>query len=250
MLPMTTILILFLLSFHNLCQLSFTTGDSYFNDYQDVIYDLRCQSDPLRVTKHVRAFGLACCASTERYAALIMSDGRILIWSLMTVEHHPTTTSNSLSHVVLTPLYSPGFSHCDDFEIVPPAAASATNKAMIKTSLADMICQPELKGEVGVHQQGRGVLFKFVLTGFMSGIAAVPTVIRMCPPLTTKNLQKHKPLVAIGGYTCTLLIQLCAVTSGCIAVIGLLYLCMPTGHLLLLLAIPNICAAFTAHTLS
>ncbi|XP_072042557.1 WD repeat-containing protein 11-like isoform X2 [Amphiura filiformis] len=177
-------------------------GDFYWNDPQDVIYDLRCQSDPLRVTKHVRAFGLACCASTERYAALIMSDGRILIWTLMTVEHHSTTVSNSLSHVVLTPLYSPGFSHnYDDFEIVPPPSSGLSNqvqKPTMKTSLADMICQPELKGEVGVQKPDRGILFKFVLTGFTSGIAATPTVIRVCPPLTTKNLHIHKPLVGIG----------------------------------------------------
>ena len=164
---------------------------------------MRCQSDPLRVTKHVRAFGLAACASTERFAALIMSDGRVLIWTLMTVEHHATSTANSLSHIVLTPLYSPGFSHnYDDFEIVPPPSAGLSNqvqKPKMKASLADMICQPELKGEVGVQKPERGILFKFVLTGLTSGIAATPTVIRMCPPLTTKNLHIHKPLCAIGN---------------------------------------------------
>lgn len=61
-----------------------------------------------------------------------------------------------------------------------------------KTVLSDMI---------GHHSTpiGHGHL-KFVMTGLLSGIAPAVTVIRMCPPMTTKNYHVYKPLLAIGQY--------------------------------------------------
>ncbi len=40
---------------------------------------------------------------------------------------------------------------------------------------------------------------KLVLTGLWSGImGGVPTAVRMCPPLTTKNWAYYTPLLAVG----------------------------------------------------
>ena len=50
-------------------------------------YDLRCQSDSLRVTKHTRVFGVSCCPTSESKVSLIMSDGRLLIWHLTIVDY-------------------------------------------------------------------------------------------------------------------------------------------------------------------
>ena len=41
-------------------------------------------------------------------------------------------------------------------------------------------------------------MLKFVLTGLLSGVAQPPMVIRMCPPLTTKNWNVYQPLLAMG----------------------------------------------------
>lgn len=53
----------------------------------DVAYDLRCQSDPLRVTRHNRVSAAAMCPASEKSVALVMSDSRVIFWELKTSEH-------------------------------------------------------------------------------------------------------------------------------------------------------------------
>lgn len=45
---------------------------------------------------------------------------------------------------------------------------------------------------------GHGVVLKFLMTGLLNGMACPITVIRMCPPLTTKNWNLYEPLLAVG----------------------------------------------------
>jgi hypothetical protein len=52
----------------------------------DVVYDLRAQSDPLRVTKNNRVYAMACCPISEKTVALVMSDSKVLFWDLKTVD--------------------------------------------------------------------------------------------------------------------------------------------------------------------
>lgn len=42
------------------------------------------------------------------------------------------------------------------------------------------------------------VQLKFLLTGLLSGLPLPPFAIRMCPPLTTKNINHYQPLLAVG----------------------------------------------------
>lgn len=49
---------------------------------QELVYDLRSQCDAIRVTKTVRPFSMVCCPVNENAAALIVSDGRVMIWEL------------------------------------------------------------------------------------------------------------------------------------------------------------------------
>nr|XP_051679645.1 WD repeat-containing protein 11 isoform X2 [Oryctolagus cuniculus] len=49
---------------------------------QELTYDLRSQCDAIRVTKTVRPFSMVCCPVNENAAALIVSDGRVMIWEL------------------------------------------------------------------------------------------------------------------------------------------------------------------------
>ncbi|XP_071485424.1 WD repeat-containing protein 11-like [Diadema antillarum] len=184
---------------------------------QDVTYDLRCQSDPLRVTKHMRTFGLSCSPVTECHTALVMSDGRILFWTLLTVDHAAASLGSNHSQLVLSPLHSPGQtfppSLNGDFEFLPPllSAAKPSLVPAPKTSIADLLCPPDAVTDGGI-KYGRSVLLKFVMTGLSSGIADVPSVIRMCPPLTTKNVHYYKPHIAIG--TSTGLVQVYNLTTG------------------------------------
>ncbi|GAA6104028.1 WD repeat-containing protein 11, partial [Tachysurus ichikawai] len=41
------------------------------------------------------------------------------------------------------------------------------------------------------------VQLKFLLTGLLSGLPLPPFSLRMCPPLTTKNIQHYQPLLAV-----------------------------------------------------
>ncbi|XP_041477434.1 WD repeat-containing protein 11-like [Lytechinus variegatus] len=192
------------------------SGGEMILEGQDMTYDLRCQSDPLRVTKHMRTFGLACSPVSESHSALMLSDGRILFWSLMTVDHDASSMGNNHSQLVLSPLHSPGQafppSLNGDFEFLPPLLASKpTQIPAPKTSIADFLCPPDVVID-GDFKHGRQVLLKFVMTGLSSGIADVPVVIRMCPPLTTKNVHYYKPLITIG--TSTGLVQVYNLTTG------------------------------------
>ncbi|XP_077991912.1 WD repeat-containing protein 11-like isoform X2 [Glandiceps talaboti] len=200
-----------------------TSLSSFGESIQDVVYDLRCQSDHLRVTKHVRPFGIYSCPCTERSVALIMNDGRVMIWSLKTTEYVPHTNNSHIPS--LTPLHSPGYSSSNgSFEFLPAVKDKDEVKpkmeVKMKTPVAVLypkMCLSDLIGQVQFHcgdqmQQGRGVVLKFVLVGLLNGVAAPPLVIRMCPPLTTKNYNVYQPLVALGNSAG--LIQVYNLSSG------------------------------------
>src|SRR5699024_4751026 len=42
------------------------------------------------------------------------------------------------------------------------------------------------------------IFYKILVTHFISGLNSLPTVVRMCPPLTLQNIKKHRPLLAVG----------------------------------------------------
>lgn len=44
------------------------------------------------------------------------------------------------------------------------------------------------------------VQLKFLLTGLLSGLPSPQFAIRMCPPLTTKNIKMYQPLLAVGEF--------------------------------------------------
>ena len=48
--------------------------------------------------------------------------------------------------------------------------------------------------------KGHGVTLKFLMTGLLNGITTPITVVRMCPPLTTKNWNIYEPMLAVGKY--------------------------------------------------
>uniref|UniRef100_A0A8C9DJU6 WD repeat domain 11 n=1 Tax=Prolemur simus TaxID=1328070 RepID=A0A8C9DJU6_PROSS len=62
----------------------FTTSNEEpdLDPVQELTYDLRSQCDAIRVTKTVRPFSMVCCPVNENSAALIVSDGRVMIWEL------------------------------------------------------------------------------------------------------------------------------------------------------------------------
>ncbi|XP_066549103.1 WD repeat-containing protein 11 [Amia ocellicauda] len=168
---------------------------------QELVYDLRSQCDAIRVTKTVRPFSMALCPSSENAAALFISDGRVMLWEL---KAHPARPSQHHSSGV-SPLFSPA-SFCG----IPLALHQ---KRIPDLSLDSMIGQSLISGDepprTPLQQE---VQLKFLLTGLLSGLPHPPFVIRMCPPLTTKNIGHYQPLLAVGTSNGSVLVY--NLTSG------------------------------------
>jgi len=157
----------------------------------DVVYENRCHSESLRITKHNRVFGTAVCPVTERRAALLTSDGRILFWEV--------NFTNGLQHKLLPPSLPPG---------LPKSVLSSTsnhglnlggsvtqNPVLTLSDLVGMVDEERMQGMV----ERPGSAVRLMLTGLLTGLMSAPTILRMCPPLTTKNFSVYRPLLAVGG---------------------------------------------------
>ncbi|MGH0156099.1 UNVERIFIED_CONTAM: hypothetical protein FKN15_030661, partial [Acipenser sinensis] len=168
---------------------------------QELAYDLRCQCDAMRVTKTVRPYRMVCSPVSENSAALIVSDGRVMMWEL---KAHATRPDIQYSSGV-SPLYSP-VSFCG----VP---LRLHQRRIPDLSLDSMIGQSVIAGEeppkAPLQQE---VQLKFLLTGLLSGLPLPPFVIRMSPPLTTKNINQYQPLLAVGTSNGSVLVY--HLTSG------------------------------------
>ncbi|XP_069468053.1 WD repeat-containing protein 11 [Ambystoma mexicanum] len=164
---------------------------------QELTYDLRSQCDAIRVTKTVRPFCLACCPVSENSVALFIGDGRVMIWELKSsILGRSTRTGNPNA----SPLYSP-VSFCG----IPIAASQ---NRLPDLSLDSMIAGQSM--QMGEEHLKAPVMpevhLKFLLTGLLSGLPLPNFAVRMCPPLTTKNLKQYQPLVAVGTSNGSVLI--------------------------------------------
>ncbi|XP_069045129.1 WD repeat-containing protein 11 isoform X2 [Lepisosteus oculatus] len=168
---------------------------------QELVYDLRSQCDAIRVTKTVRPYCIVCCPVNENSAGLIISDGRVMLWELKV--HAARSNVHHSSGVF--PLYSP-VSFCG----IP---LGLHQKKIPDLSLDSMIGQSLISGDEPPHAPlQQEVHLKFLLTGLLSGLPHPSFVIRMCPPLTTKNINHYQPLLAVGTSNGSVLVY--NLTSG------------------------------------
>ncbi|XP_033835522.1 WD repeat-containing protein 11 [Periophthalmus magnuspinnatus] len=168
---------------------------------QELVYDLRSQCDAIRVTKTVRPYRMVICPVNENNAALMVSDGRVMLWELKA--HSGKTTVNPSSG--LSPLYSP-VAFCG-------APLGPNQKRIQDLSLNSMIGQTLIAGETPPPSSNQHeVQLKFLLTGLLSGLPLPPFALRMCPPLTTKNISHYQPLLAVGTSNGSVLVY--NLTSG------------------------------------
>jgi len=152
----------------------------------DVVYENRCHSESLRITKHNRVFGTTVCPVTERRAALLTSDGRILFWEV--------NLTNGLMQKLQT------FPSC-----LPKSMQSSSNHGLnLDTvnqspllTLTDLVSMLDDNRQTNAERPGP--VMRLMLTGLLTGLLPAPAILRMCPPLTTKNFSVYRPLLAIGG---------------------------------------------------
>lgn len=173
----------------------FTEPDERSNDVNssvDIIYENKCQSDPLRLSKSSRLFGFMCCPSSERKVALLISDGRMIIWELKAKRLQGEASVLS-QEALKASLPCNTDSECLRYHVNP------------NLTLSDVIPPPLTSGNVIQNS----VHYKFVMVTLSSSVSSPPTCAVMCPPLTTKNWGSYKPLLAVGN------------TQGCIQVFNL-----------------------------
>uniref|UniRef100_A0AAY4ESR2 WD repeat-containing protein 11 n=1 Tax=Denticeps clupeoides TaxID=299321 RepID=A0AAY4ESR2_9TELE len=171
------------------------------DDVQELVYDLRSQCDAIRVTKTVRPYRIVICPVNENSAALVVSDGRVMLWELKS--HSIKTSANSSSG--LSPLYSP-VSFCG-------TPLGQNQKRIPDLSLNTMIGHSFISGAEPSRSSGQQeVQLKFLLTSLLSGLPLPPFALRMCPPLTTKNINHYQPLLAVGTSNGSILVY--NLTSG------------------------------------
>ncbi|TSN48459.1 WD repeat-containing protein 11 [Bagarius yarrelli] len=93
-------------------------------------------------------------------------------------------------------------------------AALVNQKRIPDLSLNTMIGPTLISGvDPPVSMVGQQeVQLKFLLTGLLSGLPLPPFSLRMCPPLTTKNIQHYQPLLAVGSSNGSVLVY--NLTSG------------------------------------
>lgn len=167
----------------------------------ELMYDLRSQCDAIRVTKTVRPYRMVICPVNENNAALMVSDGRAMLWELKA--HTGKTVVNPSSG--LSPLYTP-VSFCG-------SPLGPNQKRIQDLSLNSMIGQTLIAGEaLPLSSNQQEVQLKFLLTGLLSGLPLPPFALRMCPPLTTKNINHYQPLLATGTSNGSVLVY--NLTSG------------------------------------
>lgn len=165
----------------------------------EVTYDLHCQSDALRLTKHGKIIGMAICPISETKVALLVSDGRLLFFELL-ISHKkhvsccfPPYLSDTFEAQKISESLNENFSNKAD---LLPFSCKAVHPASV---LSDHI-SPALYSRHQMYKNVRDSMkFKLFITGVTSVLAAPPHVIRMCPPVTFRNWTMYQPLMAVGN---------------------------------------------------
>ncbi|GFY16613.1 WD repeat-containing protein 11 [Trichonephila clavipes] len=165
----------------------------------EVTYDLQCQSDSLRLTKHAKVTGMAVCPLSEMKIALLVSDGRVLFLEVTALHKKeksnflPPYLSESLEHNFIVKSESES---CSEKSPLFPLFSDACHPA---NTLADNIPPALYRNEGPGMKPVKNARVKMFITGHLSSLAAPPHVIRMCPPVTFRNWTVYRPLMAVGN---------------------------------------------------
>ncbi|GIY91574.1 WD repeat-containing protein 11, partial [Caerostris extrusa] len=139
----------------------------------EVTYDLQCQSDSLRLTKHAKTSQLL--HKKEESSCL----PPYLSQSFKYPFPMKNESESSTEEVQQFPFFSDAhYPACTSLDNIPPAL---------------------YRNEGPGSKEIKNVRFKMFITGHLSSLAAPPHVIRMCPPVTFRNWTVYRPLMAVGN---------------------------------------------------
>jgi len=148
----------------------------------DIMYDIKCHSDVFRLSRASRLMGFCVDPVYECRNAIILGDGRILIWSLSP----PAGASSFLKEVLM-------------WNMLPDLKEVDRYPNNIEQTLLNEVI-PCLMSFGDDKQKMKFLKPRFLLEGMLESIALSPVCCRMCPPMTTRNFNMYKPLLAIGNH--------------------------------------------------
>ena len=158
-----------------------------------MLYDVRLQSESIRISKQHRVMALAVCPATERSISVICSDSRVFFWTV---------------NRIILPEGKPSEHACNQNEsdknasttFLPLRGIIRNNAHLYNLYLRDLFLPSRLFLENDyVKQNSKSVQLKFIMSGLFTFLGLSPFVLSMCPPLTTKNFLYYKPILAIGS---------------------------------------------------
>ena len=146
----------------------------------DIVYDVKCQSDVFRISRASRLMGFNINPVLESQLSIVLSDGRVVFWSLL-----PPCGSQSF------------FKGDSKYSVLPNTQPTDKSFPLAENmSLGNIIPQlltfGDLSERVKYHRP------KFVLSGMLQGVGSHPVCAKTCPPLTTKNYVTYRSLAAVG----------------------------------------------------
>ncbi|KAG8183940.1 hypothetical protein JTE90_006865 [Oedothorax gibbosus] len=172
-------------------------NSSYAN--LEVTYDVQCQSESLRLTKHARVMGMTVCPVGESKLALLISDGRVVFLEVAAMHQDeyadcfPPYLSANLYEQLSSKLPEEGKSPAHP---LLPLESDALHPA---TALCDNIPPALYRNEILSNASDERVRFRAFMTGYLMPLAPPPHVIKMCPPVTFRNWTMHRSLLAVGN---------------------------------------------------
>ncbi|KAH9517429.1 WD repeat-containing protein 11 [Dermatophagoides farinae] len=151
-------------------------------NFLNIGYVNLCYSEPIRLTKQNKIFGYSLSPFDETKVAFLLSTGRIIFKSLLCQK---SSFVHNLSLPSLNDLIKP-----QEYKL---------GAFLINANEHD----DDDDDDIGHEDQRKqsvsdAILYKIIVTNYISGLNSLPTVIRMAPPLTVQNLNEHKPLLAVG----------------------------------------------------
>ncbi|XP_047128065.1 WD repeat-containing protein 11 isoform X1 [Hydra vulgaris] len=142
----------------------------------DVVYDIKCHSDVFRLSRASRIMGFCLNPILETQTALVLSDGKILFWSLfIKADESAQVLNEKLPNLQETENIN---SFTGDFTL---------------SKVFPLLLNFEEVSKKTLYQKP-----KFLLEGIFEGIASNPVCANMCLPMTTKNIEFYKPHLALG----------------------------------------------------
>ncbi|XP_019864425.1 PREDICTED: WD repeat-containing protein 11-like isoform X2 [Amphimedon queenslandica] len=163
-----------------------------FRELIDVTYDLYYLTEPQRISKNIKPLAFSVCPTTELQLSVLTSEGKLLFWDVgfecmgLYDGRRGEEGGSPLSLISALPVTNGGDrpigSSCEGLTLsqsIAPHWFNPSDGTNIYTLVSPYM----------------------TLTNIYYGLASAPTVLKMCPPLTTKNWHFYKPLVAVGNGT-------------------------------------------------